>query len=594
MAMGMFLQTKSGQSLFTLAIGQGIAVAIATLALWLPAGKAAAEEQAELPLKSGQRVLFLGDSITQNGQYVALTEAFLWAVRPELDLDIIPAGLSSETVSGMTEPVHPFPRPNVHTRLDRAFELTKPDWVFVCYGMNDGIYHPASPEILDAYRDGMQKLIERITDTGARVVLLTPPSFDIDAPPIRKRLAEVTPDEPYGYRNPFVEYDQTLVQLGEIVKSLGSVAGVERVIDVHAATDAYLKRVKASRPDYAYGDGVHPPADGHLAMAIGLLEGLGFPPARVETVLGRLTGLVPADRDGEATEIQQAIHRRMLDRFNRRATAYRAAIGVPAPMTVQAPPLEEAEPVAAAARDALRVLVATRMARGEISQARIDAALARWNDTIVKMEEQDTTETHPDDAVLFLGSSSVRLWKDIATDVAPHHPIQRGYGGARFTDLAVFAERLILPHRYAAAVVFVANDVVGRPTDTPMDELESLVRYVLAVSRSHQPDAPVLLVEITPTSSRWAAWPQIREVNRMLREIALTEPGVHFIETAEYYLGADKGPIDDYFVDDRLHQNRAGYELWGALIGRKLTEVLGRDPAGRLSPVQAETVPAGN
>lgn len=548
----------------------------------------------ELPFQSGQRVLFLGDSITQNGQYVALAEAYLWAARPDLELDIIPAGLSSETVSGMTEPVHPFPRPNVHTRLERVLELTKPDWVFVGYGMNDGIYHPASTQIVDAYRAGLTKLVERLNEAGARIVLLTPPSFDIDAPPIRQRLAEVSDQEPYGYRNPFVRYDETLVQLGEVVQSLGSLPGVDRVIDVHAATDAYLKRVKAVHPDYAYGDGVHPPADGHLAMAVGLLAGFGFAPEAIERTLGMLTGLVPADRPAEASELQLAFHRRLLDRFNRRATAYRAAIGVPPPMTAQAPPLAEVEPAVARDREALRALVAARMARAAISRDRIDAALSRWNDTIVKLEELDQSETHPDDAVLFLGSSSVRLWNDIAEDVAPHQPIQRGYGGARFTDLAVFAERLILPHRFAAAVIFVANDVTGRPTDTPMEELESLVRHTIRVSREHQPDAPVLLVEITPTSSRWAAWAKIRAVNAMMRELALTEPGVHFVETAEYYLDGEKGPIDDYFVADRLHQNRQGYRLWGTLIARKLTEVLDRDPAGRLSPAPAESVPAGN
>ena len=74
--------------------------------------------KAELPFADGERVLFLGDSITQDGRYVALVEAYLWATYPQLHLDIVNAGLSSETVSGMTEPIHPYPRPNVNERLD--------------------------------------------------------------------------------------------------------------------------------------------------------------------------------------------------------------------------------------------------------------------------------------------------------------------------------------------------------------------------------------------------------------------------------------------------------------------------------------------
>lgn len=546
--------------------------------------------RAEFPWADGDRVLFIGDSITQAGQYVALTEAYLWAARPELDLNIVNAGLSSETVSGMTEPVHPGPRPDINQRLSRALELVRPDWVVVCYGMNDGIYHPASPEIVEAYRAGLKKVIDRVVAGGAKVVLLTPPSFDVDAPPVRKRLAEVKADEPYGYSNPYAKYDETLLALGEVVKSYAGTAGVDRVIDVHAATDAYLKRVKQAKPDYAYGDGVHPPADGHLAMAIGLLAGLDCDPAEVEGTLERLTGLVPADREPAPTAEQTEFQRKLLSRFNTRSAAYRQAVaGKPA--AAEAPSLDQVETQSDRVRQDLRRLTSTLLPPVAVSPARQQAAEKRWGETIAKMEQANRTETHPDDAILFLGSSSIRMWADIATDMAPHHPIQRGYGGSRYSDLAVFAERLIQPHRYAAAVIFVGNDVTGKATDTPLDELERLVRHVIEVSHQHQPDAPVLLVEITPTPSRWQAWPKIREANRLLRDLSLTEPGVFFVETAQYYLDADKQPIDAYFLDDRLHQNREGYTLWASIIRRRLEEVLRPGDRGNPVPRTLETTP---
>ncbi len=228
-----------------------------------------------------------------------------------------------------------------------------------------------------------------------------------------------------------------------------------------------------------------------------------------------------------------------------------------------------------------------------VSPTRKAAAEKRWGETIAKLEQADKLETHPDDAILFLGSSSIRMWADIATDLAPHHPIQRGYGGARYSDLAVFAERLIQPHRYAAAVVFVGNDVTGNAKDTPMDELQRLVRHVISVSQRHQPNAPVLLVEVTPTPSRWKAWPKIREVNRMLLEISLTEPGVFFVDTAQDYLDANKQPIPGYFLDDMLHQNRLGYTLWASLIRQRLDEALRSSERGRLVPEPLESAPAG-
>jgi lysophospholipase L1-like esterase len=492
----------------------------------------------------------------------------------------------SETVSGITEPVHPYPRPNVHDRLTKALDTAKPDWVVVCYGMNDGIYHPESPEIADAYRKGLTKLVDQVAQRGAKLILLTPPSFDIDAPSIQNQLKKVAQDEPYGYRNPYLEYDMTLLSLGDVVKSLASNKHVERVIDVHQATGDYLKRVKAAVPDYTYGDGVHPPADGHLAMAIGLLAGLGCDAADAEATLIHLTGLAPADRQVEVTAEQKEFHKLLLDRFSRRSSAYRKAVGVPQPMKVDGLPIDEANAAAVAAETTLRQWIADRPKPPAVPAYApyAEAAEKRWGSAIEELQALDKTEQHPEDAILFIGSSSVRLWETIESDMAPFPVIRRGYGGAKFSDVAVFAERLITPHQYEAMVVFVANDVVGKSTDLSVDEVERLTRHVVQVSQQPQSDSPVLLVEITPTASRLVAWPKIRRVNDRLREISLTTPNVYFVETADYYLDAKGKPIDEYFKSDRLHQTEAGYAVWGSLIKRRLREVLGAGGEGPLVP----------
>lgn len=204
------------------------------------------------------------------------------------------------------------------------------------------------------------------------------------------------------------------------------------------------------------------------------------------------------------------------------------------------------------------------------------AAVERWEREVQELEALDKRETYPDDAVLFIGSSSIRLWKTIEEDMQPYAAIRRGYGGAKFTDLAVFAERLIKPHNFKALVVFVANDITGGVNDTPMDDLDQLVRHVIEVGKSHQSNAPIFLIEVTPTPSRFAAWTKIRKLNHQLRELALTEPNVYFIATAEYVMDADKQPQASLFVEDRLHLNRDGYQLWTRLIKQQLNDFLTR------------------
>ncbi len=116
------------------------------------------ERRAALTAKV-KRVIFLGDSITYSGGYVGLLEAYFVTRYPGRTIEFINVGLPSETVSGLSEEGHAggqFPRPDLHERLGRVLEQIRPDLVFACYGMNDGIYLPFNEERFEVQtRDGM-------------------------------------------------------------------------------------------------------------------------------------------------------------------------------------------------------------------------------------------------------------------------------------------------------------------------------------------------------------------------------------------------------------------------------------------------------
>ncbi len=216
----------------------------------------------------------------------------------------------------------------------------------------------------------------------------------------------------------------------------------------------------------------------------------------------------------------------------------------------------------------------------------------KWEKEIAKLEARDAEQADPDDAILFIGSSSIRRWEDIAVDMSPYRTIQRGFGGSKYSDVAVFADRLLHPHHYRALVVFVGNDVSGKPEDHSPDQVEQLVRYLIGVSRAHRPNAPVLLIEVTPTEKRFDAWPRIREVNARIREVALTTPHTYFVSTAAFYLDPEGNPRPELFVEDRLHLNADGYDLWSTLIRRRLDEVFRITDAFDAAVLQSETAEA--
>jgi lysophospholipase L1-like esterase len=223
-------------------------------------------------LLSGNQILILGDSITMDGTYVSFMEYYLESLYPDKKFNIISIGLGGETTCGLTEPGH-FKRPCIFSRLDSALSEIKPKLVFACYGMNDGLYNPQSPERFQAFKDGILKLIKKIKATGAKVIILTPPVFDPQHIP-----GEILKDNETGYTfsKPYYKYDNVLADYSKWIMTL-NIKDVQ-TIDIHSPMKKYLlKRSKADSTFFINKDGIHPTQFGHLFMTNIILNKIGIP-----------------------------------------------------------------------------------------------------------------------------------------------------------------------------------------------------------------------------------------------------------------------------------------------------------------------------
>ena len=188
----------------------------------------------------------------------------------------------------------------------------------------------------------------------------------------------------------------------------------------------------------------------------------------------------------------------------------------------------------------------------------------QWEGAMQNFEALDRTNSYAKDALFFTGSSSIRLWKTLEQDMSPYPVIQRGFGGSKMPDLLRYADRYIKKHAFSAMVVFVANDISGATdgSDPSPEEVVSLYEEFITKVRGYHDEAPIFLMAITPTNSRWQVWEQIKTVNKGLARLADTHKGVIFVPTEDLFLGADGRPISDLFVSDQLHLAPAGYALW--------------------------------
>ena len=215
---------------------------------------------------SGKKIVFLGDSITQAGTYVSFTAYYLQRLNPEKNFEIHSLGLSSETLSGLSEDGHAggrFPRPCLFERLGRLLEKVKPEVVFACYGINCGIYQPLDEERFGAFKEGVARLIKDCKAAGVEnIFIVTPPIYDV-----------ITRSGEFNYDSVMTAYAAWEMTIKE--------EGVQ-VIDLHSA----MRKARDVRKEVFSRDKVHPGKDGHLLMATSILKGLGVevPEENVATI----------------------------------------------------------------------------------------------------------------------------------------------------------------------------------------------------------------------------------------------------------------------------------------------------------------------
>lgn len=197
-----------------------------------------------------------------------------------------------------------------------------------------------------------------------------------------------------------------------------------------------------------------------------------------------------------------------------------------------------------------------------------------WESDIQKFEQLDKSEKYSEESVLFAGSSSIKLWTTLENDMSPYPVIQRGYGGARLSDFAVYADRIFSPHPCRAIVMFIANDITGSKDDKSPGEVASLFRYVLKTIRKTHPDTPVFWIAITPTAARWGAWNEIQKSNSRIKDICGHNKNTYFIPTDFAFLDDNGKPRTELFIDDKLHLNQQGYVTWTEIIKDKLEMVI--------------------
>lgn len=204
-----------------------------------------------------------------------------------------------------------------------------------------------------------------------------------------------------------------------------------------------------------------------------------------------------------------------------------------------------------------------------LSLASVGVAFAQdaadpWQKEIAALVAGDAANPPPQHGVLFVGSSSIRLWTTLGQDFPGVPTINRGFGGSRIADSTRYVGRIVVPYRPNVIVLYAGdNDIAEHRTSSQaVDDFKAFVARV----RRDLTQVPIVFISIKPSVARAALWPQMRATNEGIAAWAKTQTKVIYVDVATKMLDADGKPRAELLREDGLHMKPAGYAIWIAAL----------------------------
>ncbi len=191
--------------------------------------------------------------------------------------------------------------------------------------------------------------------------------------------------------------------------------------------------------------------------------------------------------------------------------------------------------------------------------------LERYNSEINKLDSAYQISNKAENAVLFTGSSSIRLWKSLQNDMKPIPVINHGFGGSTIKEVLHYADKIIFPVNTQLIILYCGeNDLTNNEVDAKevFKDFSALVKII----RKNKPQARLLYISIKPSPSRLHLLDKMAKANSMISKYCEKRNYLDFIDVWHIMMDENEQIKEDIFVDDRLHLNEKGYELWTSQI----------------------------
>jgi lysophospholipase L1-like esterase len=183
--------------------------------------------------------------------------------------------------------------------------------------------------------------------------------------------------------------------------------------------------------------------------------------------------------------------------------------------------------------------------------------------------------------IVFYGSSSIRLWKSLQQDFSGYAVLNCGFGGSRLTDCIRYANRLVLPRKPSAIVIYAGDNDLA--IGTPPEKVFQSFSQLFTIFRTYSNSIPIAFVSVKVCPARLMFLENILKFNRLVEDFLKTQPDTEYIDVCSDMLGHDRKPIQALFVSDQIHLSPAGYQILRKEVGEFLSQDCPKATAARIT-----------
>ncbi len=209
------------------------------------------------------------------------------------------------------------------------------------------------------------------------------------------------------------------------------------------------------------------------------------------------------------------------------------------------------------------------------------AAKDAWYEPEIRAFERADAASPPEPGqVLFIGSSSIRMWKTLERDMAPVPVLNRGFGGSKTGEVLAVFDRIVTPYAPSVIVYYCGDNDLGTNNTDWRSAAEGFIDFDRR-ARTQWPDIEVIYIPIKPSLARWNNWNAMRRANAAVHAYCDKTTGATYVDTATPMLTEDGTPDPRLFLEDGLHLNAAGYELWTSILREAVQDAWARQTAAK-------------